>query len=788
MGYCLMIAQYMLMPSSECQACCTYCFGPNRGPTMSFGIFDAVLDWIDKNTPSDQPFTLTFHGGEPLLVGFQWYQRTLPILRRRFGERIAIQVQSNLWLLDNAYCALFNKHKVSVSTSLDGPDSINDRQRGPGYFRKTMAGIHTARKNGMNVGVICTFTKQSAPLYRRILDFFSERRLSVSIHAAAREPDGSDRERLSLSSEEYAHLLVNAFTYYLEHIDRLCIPTFDAMVRGVSRCKGGICTFEYCLGHYLTFGPTGSIYPCNRLANLPEWRLGNVKAQPSPADIAHTPSWKRLRGRELTIQKDCAECPHFPYCKGGCVYNAISGGTGRRDPHCSAYQRIFAHITELALEEIFSEKNLQTVLVERTNEYGLLQRGKLLRLMRGGPHPGKVRQRAQEVIAAVALAEAGSPETAMTKLDSVGAVSNAELALRSLKTLKRRMDHQNLKGLANLYLHVTNGCNLNCVHCYNRSNPRQISRVMDIDECARVLKNAAAAGFRKAVITGGEPLVHPMRRALIDAMASLKDGLGPMKLVLRTNLVENLSSRFLRQLVQSINQIVISIDGDEKTHDERRGRGTYARTVNNLKRLRALTSSANLEIAAALTDRQIHGTEGAAVKALCHELGIRFRFRQILPIGRGEEMGLNMECNMCLIGATDDLLMNSTLVKSCGLGTNLYVAPDGACFPCHSMTGKRHHLGNMGESGLANILEGNDRYRRYSVDTNRKCGLCALRYLCGGFCRAWGNREDPDAPPGECEPLFKRAQSVLGLAMEYLDLDFEKWQAAGLPALEIRPG
>jgi hypothetical protein len=36
----------MLLPSLACQASCAYCFGPNRGPVMLPGVFEAAADWI----------------------------------------------------------------------------------------------------------------------------------------------------------------------------------------------------------------------------------------------------------------------------------------------------------------------------------------------------------------------------------------------------------------------------------------------------------------------------------------------------------------------------------------------------------------------------------------------------------------------------------------------------------------------------------------------------------------------------------------------------------------------
>ena len=118
---------------------------------MPAQVFDAALDWISAATSPDETPEITFHGGEPLLAGIEWYRRVLPLVRERLPDaRLALQ--SNLWLLDDELCRLFAEYGVSLGTSLDGPRPINDRQRGRGSYRRTMAGIAAADKGRYQEG------------------------------------------------------------------------------------------------------------------------------------------------------------------------------------------------------------------------------------------------------------------------------------------------------------------------------------------------------------------------------------------------------------------------------------------------------------------------------------------------------------------------------------------------------------------------------------------------------------------------------------------------------------
>jgi uncharacterized protein len=112
---------------------------------------------------------------------------------------------------------------------------------------------------------------------------------------------------------------------------------------------------------------------------------------------------------------------------------------------------------------------------------------------------------------------------------------------------------------------------------------------------------------------------------------------------------------------------------------------------------------------------------------------------------------------------------------------NLYVGPDGTCYPCYALMARRHSLGNAVQDGLMRVLAANDAYRQVTVDSNRGCRACTLRYLCGGYCRAWGEGDDPNAPSPNCEALYARAERLLRSALEVLEVSAARWRSAGLP-------
>lgn len=724
------------------------------------------------------------------MCGYDYYARALPLLRQALGPKVRFAIQSNLWLLTNRLCALFSEYCVSIGTSLDGPQPINDSQRGAGHFARTMAGIRLARQHGLGVGCICTFTPQSAPRAVEILDFFTEAELGFSIHAAVTPLANHRSHDWVLPPGKYGNLLVRLLDAYLDRLDRIRIPSLDGLGRSVSARQGSLCTFGDCLGDYLAVGPDGGIYPCQRFVGLAAYCLGNVAQQPGWDELAATSVWQTFRAREERVHEECGNCAHFDYCRGGCPYDALaaSGGTFRqlRDPYCPAYRRIFDHITDRALDEVFADQNLDAV-VEEPNGEGLLRKGKLLGLMRGGPHPTEAMQHARQLLLAVALGADQPPEVTAERLVQAGAARSAEAAAGALVRLAKRL-HAPV-GRNNLYLHVTFGCNLTCDHCYAKAEPAKIGGpALGSEQVLNLCRQAAALDFRQAVITGGEPLVHPERDALLAGLADLRTEVKPLVTVLRTSLAVPLSADLAARIAGAVDKVIVSIDGGEADHDARRGAGCYARTVANLRALVAAEGPAEVALTATMSQQGAAGPRGSAVRGLARELGIRrVHFRPLLPLGRAGDAAAELapEAHWAYLGAKEAVAYGMSPAASCGIGQNLYVEPTGEAFPCYAWCDGDWRLGNVCDAGgLAGVVVG-ERFRdlaTHTVATNQRCRDCAVRYLCGGICRAWAGpaNADLDAPVA-CGGLQQRGWQLVGAALKQVGVPPEVWAAAGLP-------
>jgi uncharacterized protein len=345
----------MLVPTLGCPSNCEYCWSSEEGsPIMNIEIIEEVVEWLKDFR--EEPVTFTFHGGEPLLAGYDFYEEALPLLAKGLKHlHPAFALQTNLWNLTPQLAKLFKEYNIPIGSSLDGPKELNDLQRGEGYYDKTMKGYEIACDHDLQVSFISTFTSYSIDYKEDIFNFFLENDLNLKLHPALPSLRDDNPERWALSPEEYGKLLIYLLDQYLENIDRIELKNIDHLCKGVFTRRGVVCTFVDCMDDTFAVGPDGSIYPCYRFVNMQEYVMGNVRDHPSMEKMAQAPAWKLLHKFKEHVDQECKKCIYVKFCRGGCPYNAIAPTEGRIegvDPHCTAYKMIFKEITKRATQEM----------------------------------------------------------------------------------------------------------------------------------------------------------------------------------------------------------------------------------------------------------------------------------------------------------------------------------------------------------------------------------------------------------------------------------------------------
>lgn len=134
--------------------------------------------------------------------------------------------------------------------------------------------------------------------------------------------------------------------------------------------------------------------------------------------------------------------------------------------------------------------------------------------------------------------------------------------------------------LHELWLHITDHCNLACSHCLFCSGPDQ-TRELSFEQISGHLQAAAALGCCLFALTGGEPLVHPDFSRIIEQILAIPDS--------RIAILSNgllVAQRLQPDWSQDRIHLQISLDGAPEHHDAIRGVGSYAALEQQLGWLR----------------------------------------------------------------------------------------------------------------------------------------------------------------------------------------------------------
>jgi uncharacterized protein len=544
----------------------------------------------------------------------------------------------------------------------------------------------------------------------------------------------------------------------------------------LSKQWGTVNSLKDCFGIFLAIDPEGFIYPCQRFCGNTDYHLGNIYDMPTLNDIYNNPNAIKIIEREKEVTKRCKECLFYQVCKGGCYYNALAGGDGVIDYLCNAYKNIYKFVQDRLMEELAKEENMNAIAARPPleNEHPLFRSGAYIALSKKR-HPKLISSSARTILGLYELAKTNNPITAaknMVENNYCGNIFETEKVMQHYFELLNGPT----EGLNNLYLHLTFKCNLRCSHCYAAAgeDPREV----ELELLKKLYRESKKVGFRQLIITGGEPLVHSQIDTILNLCNQFRNK--KMNLVLRTNLTGKYSNEFIQRVGEAFDQVVVSVDGNEKTHERRRGNGTYHLLLKNIKVYQELSKlnsiMGELSIACVMNSEDINGEPGWSVRKLAAELGVkRTRFRPLLPLGRAEDFDEPLFAEGLLEHLSSKEILESEIkpIKTCGIGQNIYIEPDGNSFPCYAYHRPHTFLGNVTEHELADIINSNSfkALQSCTVNTLKKCSACEYRYLCGGACRAWGNEEnqyDLFAAPPNCDHLKKKAKELIEAAHDYI--------------------
>jgi len=288
---------------------------------------------------------------------------------------------------------------------------------------------------------------------------------------------------------------------------------------------------------------------------------------------------------------------------------------------------------------------------------------------------------------------------------------------------------------------TTNRCNLRCSYCINSSRrSHNNSKSADADKIiAHIIKDSAENSYDPVVITfyGGEPLLE---QGLIEKIMSETAGLNP-----HYNIFTNgtLVSRDNLAILNKMNLISISIDGEKEKHDATRGKGSFDKTMRGYRSVKKDLKSSTLAFITATPKTRIFDS----VMGVINEFDNVFWFLENSNRASGldgflkdysagldgllafwmENLRAGRIYNLVPFQGLYDIIEQKHIYTGlpCGIGDNFQaIAIDGSVYSCEDSYHNR--IGDIYSS--VDIGKAREKYS-FSV-----CGECEIKSICAGRC------------------------------------------------------
>ncbi|MEW6060791.1 MAG: radical SAM protein [Bacteroidota bacterium] len=308
-----------------------------------------------------------WHGGEPLLVGKDFYLRVLESQKSvKQSTNIKFQnvIQSNGSLISDEWLDFFQANEIRVGLSFDAPPHVHRTQRPSTNesidIEQYFSLFKRIKERSLPLGLLCVVTKSNVSLAEEIFQFFSE----IGAESYSLLPLISVPSELLPevpSNDELFDLFKKTFDLWLNSNHSFkCIEPIDSMVQSIVGAYPRLCTYaSSCLKRMVAIIPTGEIVPCGSLVS-DSFVLGNA-FEDTVYRAIHTPKAKALRvSRAEAVKKWCKNCDYISICRGGCRENAYWSSHNYQGcyPYCEARKRTFDYIRDTLNEMLCSKGNM----------------------------------------------------------------------------------------------------------------------------------------------------------------------------------------------------------------------------------------------------------------------------------------------------------------------------------------------------------------------------------------------------------------------------------------------
>jgi len=384
-----------------CNLDCHYCYYLEKEKMYDtsgrFKMNEQVLEkYIDEYIASQNVPVVQFvwHGGEPTMLGMDFYKRALDLQNQYSrGRSIENVLQTNGTLLNDDWCRFFRDNHFLIGISIDGPEHIHDRYRlnkaGKPSFVQVMKGLELLVKYQVEFNTLSVVNDYNAqypletyrflkdtgsrymqftPIVERIATNVPENSMHLLANHLTVLPScdlavlPSQLAPWSVKASDYGRFLCEIFDDWVIHdVGTYFVPTFDSILANWVGSMTSICVHAETCGHAGAIEHNGDVFACDHYV-FPEYKLGNIYTDSLVSMMYSSRQIAFGQAKRTALPQQCRECDYLFACNGECPKNRIiktpSGELGL-NYLCSGLRLFYAHVApymDFMAEELANER------------------------------------------------------------------------------------------------------------------------------------------------------------------------------------------------------------------------------------------------------------------------------------------------------------------------------------------------------------------------------------------------------------------------------------------------
>ena len=277
---------------ARCNLQCSYCYylktcdiyGSYRKPIMDDKTLENCISQL-FSASSENTVMFTWHGGEPLLAGIDFYKKALLIQKKYLpqGKQFLNGIQTNGTLITKEWCEFFAENRFFVGVSIDGPEDFHNVTRynnnKQGSYLKTLEGFKSLCEYGINTEILCVINSFNVYHPLEVYGFFKTlgAKYITFLPLVEKEDSGSGEvSQSSVPAYEFGLFLSAVFDEWVKKdIGAVKIQIFEEALRTAFNQEHTLCIFKERCGGVPVVEKTGDFYSCDHFVEKSR-SLGNI--------------------------------------------------------------------------------------------------------------------------------------------------------------------------------------------------------------------------------------------------------------------------------------------------------------------------------------------------------------------------------------------------------------------------------------------------------------------------------------------------------------------------------